>query len=118
MAYGTADAFDIVCCLDRNDTLDEVQQNKKQKVATGLLLDKLLKQDIAGSLSSRASRVLGPSSSYRVADILLHMKLVSRVLVLGYLLVSFAYYVMGCAMHKDFTLKNMIIRALLDAQMN
>ena len=40
MAFNTADAFDIVCRLDRNDTLDEVPRNKKQKVATGLLLDK------------------------------------------------------------------------------
>ena len=55
MALSTADAFDVVCRLDRNDTLDEVPQNKKQKVATGLLLDKLHKQDFAGPLSSRAS---------------------------------------------------------------
>ena len=68
----------LFCHLDRNDTLDEVPQNKKQKVATGLLLDKLHKQDFAGPLSSRASRVLGPISRYRVADILPHMKLVSR----------------------------------------
>ena len=78
MAYSTADAFDIVCRLDRNDTLDEVPQKTKQKVATGLLLDKLRKQDFAGRLSSRASKVLGPISRCRVADILPHMKLVSR----------------------------------------
>ena len=35
-------AFDVVCQLDRDDTLDEVPQSKKQKIATGLLLDKLL----------------------------------------------------------------------------
>ena len=34
MAFNTANAFDIVCRLDRNDTHDEVPQNKKQKVAT------------------------------------------------------------------------------------
>ena len=78
MAFSTADAFDMVCRLDRKGTLDEVPQNKKQKVATGLLLDKLHEQDFAGHLSSRASRVLGPISRYRVAHILLHMKLVSR----------------------------------------
>ena len=78
MAFSTADAFDIVCRLDRNGTLDEVPQNKKQKVAAGLLLDKLHKQDFAGPLSSRASKVLGTISRYRVVDILLHMKLVSR----------------------------------------
>ena len=89
MAFSTADAFDIVCRLDRNDTLDEVPQNKKQKVATGLLLDKLREEDFAGPLSSRASRVLGPISRHRVADILLHMKSVSRAsrpgLLVGFL---------------------------------
>ena len=89
MACSTANAFDIVCLLDRNGTLDEAPQHKKQKVAAGLLLDKLHKQDFAGPLSSRASRVLGPISRYRVADILLHMKLVSRAsrpgLLVGFL---------------------------------
>ena len=46
MALSTADAFDIGCRLDRDDTLDEVPQNKQQKVATGLLLDKLHKQGL------------------------------------------------------------------------
>ena len=68
----------IVCRLDRDDTLDEVPQNKKQKVATGLLLDKLYNQDFAGPLSGRASRVLGPIGRHRVADILSHMKSVPR----------------------------------------
>ena len=86
MDFSTADAFDIVCRLDRNDTLDEVQ--KKQKAAAGLLLDNLRKQDFAGPLSNRASKVLGPISRYRVADILHHMKLVSCASRLG-LLVGF-----------------------------
>ena len=77
MACSTADAFDIVSRLDRNDTLDEVPQNRKRKVATGLLLDILHRQDFAGPLSSRASRVLGPISLHRVADVLHHMKIVS-----------------------------------------
>ena len=89
MAFNTANAFDIVCRLDRNDTLGEVPLNKKSKVATGLLLDKLRKQDFAWPLSSRASRVLGPISRHRVADILLHMKSVSRAsrpgLLVGFL---------------------------------
>ena len=46
------------------------RKTKKQKIATGLLLDKLHKQDFAGPVSSRASRVLGPISRHRVADIL------------------------------------------------
>ena len=77
MACSTADAFDIVSRLNCNGNLDEVLQNKKQKVATGLLLDKLHEQDFAGPFASRASKVLGPISRHRVADILRHMKLVS-----------------------------------------
>ena len=61
MSLSTADAFDIVCRLDRNDTLDEVPQNKKQKIATRLLL--VHKQDFAGLLTSRASRVGTDQSS-------------------------------------------------------
>ena len=41
--------------VDRNDTLDDVPQNKKQKAATELLLDKLHKQDFGGPLGRRAS---------------------------------------------------------------
>ena len=78
MAFNTANAFDIISRLDRNDTLDDVPQNKKKKAATGLLLDILHKQDFAGPLTCRASRVLGPISRHRVADILPHMKIVSR----------------------------------------
>ena len=89
MAFGTANAFDIVCRLDRNDTLEEVPQIKRQKVATGPLLDQLRKQDFASPLSSRASRVLGPISRHRVADMLPHMKSVSRAsrpgLLVGFL---------------------------------
>ena len=62
---------------------------KKQKAATGLLLDKLHKQDFAGPLACRASKVLGPISRHRVADILPHMRIVSRAsrpgLLVGFL---------------------------------
>ena len=66
------------------------KQNKtKQKAATGLLLDKRHKQDFAGPLACRASKVLGPISRHRVADILPHMKIVSRAsrpgLLVGFL---------------------------------
>ena len=77
MTFHTTNASDIICRLDRDDTLDEVPQNQIQKVATSLLLDKLRAQDFAGPLSSRASRVLGPISRHRIADILHHMKRVS-----------------------------------------
>ena len=53
-------------------------RNKKQKLATGLLCDKLYEQDFAGPISVRAFKILGPISRHRIADILLHMKLVSR----------------------------------------
>ena len=68
MARSTADAFNFVRCLDRNGKLDEVPQDKKQKVATSLLRDELHRQDFAGPISLRASKVLGPISSYRVAE--------------------------------------------------
>ena len=77
MAFNTVNAFDIVRRLDRGNTLGEVTHNKKQKVATGLLLVKLHKQDFAGPLSSGVSRVLGPISRYRVGHILARMKIVS-----------------------------------------
>ena len=89
MTFHTANAFDIVCRLDRDDILDEVPQHKKQKVATGLLLDKLRAQDSAGPPSGRITRVLGPISRHRIADILPHMKIVSRAsrpgLLVGFL---------------------------------
>ena len=88
MTFHTANAFDIVYRLDRDDTLDETSQNKKQKVATNLLLGKMRSQEFAGPLSRRASRVLGPISRHRIADILPHMKRVSRAFRPG-LLVGF-----------------------------
>ena len=59
MARSTADAFNIVCRLDSHDKLHEVPQNKKQKVATSLLCDKLHKQVFAGPISLLASKVAG-----------------------------------------------------------
>ena len=35
MTFHTASAFDILCRLDRNDTLDDVPQNKNRKVPLG-----------------------------------------------------------------------------------
>ena len=63
MACSTANAFDIVCRLDRDGKLDEAPQNKKQTVATGLLRDKLYEQDFAGHISVRDSRVPGTDQS-------------------------------------------------------
>ena len=104
MAFNTADAFDIVCWLDQRDTLDEVPQNKKQKVATGLLLDQLQKQDFAGPLASSASRVLGPISRHRVSDVLPHMKIVSRASRPGLLVGLLRILFHGLCIAKKITL--------------
>ena len=118
MTFYTAHAFDIICRLDRNDTLHDVPQNKKQKAATGLLLDKLHNQDFAGPLASRASRVLGAISRHRVADILPHMIIVSRASRPG-LLVGFLRILCNVlCMHRDFTLQRAITLAVFDVQMS
>ena len=49
-----------------------------QKIATGLLRDKLYEQDIAGPIAVRASTILGPISRCRIADIVPHLKLASN----------------------------------------
>ena len=118
MARSTADALDIVCRLDRNDTLDEVPQNKEQTLATGLLLNKLHKQDFAGPLSSRASGALEPISRFRVADILPHMELVSRASRPGLLVGFLRILCNGLCTAQRFSLKSLITHAVLEAQMN
>ena len=75
-------------------------------------------QDFAGPIVSRGSRVSGPISRHRVADILPHMKMFRVLPVLDCLLVLFASYVMGFVLHGDFTLLNLITPVELDAQMN
>ena len=77
MVCSTADAFNIVCRLDRDGKLDEAPQNKKQSAGTSQLRGKFFEQDFAEPLSLRASKALGPISRYRVADIVPHLKLAS-----------------------------------------
>ena len=77
-------------------------QDKKQKVATGFLRDKLYGHDFAGTISLRASKYLGPISRYRVVDILHHMKHVSRACRPGLLLAFFAFSATGHARLKRF----------------
>ena len=110
MARSTADAFNKVCRLDRNGKLDEVSQDKKQKVATSLFCDKLHTEDFAGPISLGASKFLGPVSRYRIADTLHHMKLASRASRPGFT-IKFTSFTMGCVRHKDFTLKERNKRA-------
>ena len=94
MTFLTPNAFDI-SRLDRNDTLDEVPQTKKQKVVAGLLQNKLHKQDFGGSLASGASRVFGPISRHSVVDISLHMESVSRASHPGLLVGFFRLFCNG-----------------------
>ena len=65
------------------------RKTKNRKLPLDCFLDKLHKQDFAGPLACRASKVLGPISRHRVADILPHMKIVSRAsrpgLLVGFL---------------------------------
>ena len=46
MARGTAEAFNIVCCLGRSGKLDDSPQNKKQKAATALLRDNYMSKTL------------------------------------------------------------------------
>ena len=75
MACSTVEAFDIVHRLDHSGKLDKSRQDKKQKAATALLRDKLHEQDFAGPISLHASRIHGPVSRFRIAQILPHMNL-------------------------------------------
>ena len=77
VARSTAEAFNMVCCLDRNGKRDDSPQDKKQKAATTLLRDALYWQDFAGPISLRASKVLGLVIRFRIMEILPHMKLAS-----------------------------------------
>ena len=96
--------------------LDEASRDQKQKVATGFIRDELHAQDFAGPISLRASKVLGPNRR-RVAEILRHLKLLSRA-SLGSLLVFCASFAMGYARLKDFTLRVMNKCVGLDVRMN
>ena len=65
MAHSTVNAFDTVRHLVCGGKLNDAPKNKKQKIATGLLRDRLYEQDFAGPISVRASKILGPISRYR-----------------------------------------------------
>ena len=102
--FSTADAFDIVCRLDRDGKLNEAPQNKKTEgCLLDYFLDKLHEQDFA---------VLFPVEPRKSWDRSVVIELLtfcttwdwSRVLSRP---VVFTH---------DFTLRSMIIRAVLDAQ--
>ena len=91
MARSIAEAFNIVRCWDHTCKLDDAPQDKRRKVATALLRDKLLAHDFAGPFYQRASRILGTISRFRVAEILPHMKLASRASRPGLTVVFFTH---------------------------
>ena len=62
MARSTAEAFNTVCCLDRNGEFGDSPQDKKQKAATILFRNVSHWQDFAGPISLRASKVLTDQS--------------------------------------------------------
>ena len=78
LANSTVSAYDTVRQLDHDRKLDNAPNDKKQKIATGLLSDSLYSQDFAGPISVRVTKIFGPISRFRVADILPHMKLASN----------------------------------------
>ena len=67
MTSHTANAFDIVCQLDRNDTLDEVPQNKKQKVATGYFWTNFINKTLLLGPDLVGIHSISLAARYRVA---------------------------------------------------
>ena len=110
-------AFDLVCRLDREGKLETAPQKQKQKIATVLLCRELYTQVLAGPISARASRILGPISRHRITDILPHMKRVSCASRPG-LTAFYAFSLMDDVQFRDIIVKNRKIRAALDAQMD
>ena len=78
MARNTMEAYEIVCRLDHAGQIDDSPHGKKQKAATALLRDKIRKQDFAKQVASRVSRIFGPVSRFRIAQILPQMCHASR----------------------------------------
>ena len=115
MARSTLEAFNIVRGLDRSGKPNDSPQDKKQKAATALLRDELLMHDFVGPFSLRATRIFGPISRFRVAEILPRMKLASRASRLG---LTVGFLRMVSVLSKDFTLRERNKRADLDARTN
>ena len=77
-AHGTMETYEFVCRMDHTGKIADSPNDKKQKAATTLLCDEIQKQDFAKPAAARVSRILGPVSRIRIAQILPRMKLVSR----------------------------------------
>ena len=108
MVHNTVEAYEIVCRMDHAGKIDDSLLGKKQKAATALLRDEIRKQDFAKPIALRVSRVLGPVSRFRIAQILPQM---------SPLLVSCASSAIFVR-HTDFTLRERNKCVELDAWMN
>ena len=73
MSYGTMEAYEFVCRLDQIGKVADSPDDRKQKAATTLLRDEIQKQDFAKPVATGVSRVFGPVSRFRFAQILPHM---------------------------------------------
>ena len=110
MTFHTANAFDNVCRLDRDDILDEVPQTKSKRLTLVSFWRSCLQKTLLGSWDQSAVIVLLT---------LCHIIKESRVLrALGYLLASSASSATDYALHRDFTLRRTSILAVLDVQMH
>ena len=78
MAFGTADAFDNVCCLDRNGTLDEVPQNKSRRLLLDYFLTNSMNETLLGLFPVEPRKSWDRSVVIEFQTSCHHMKLVSR----------------------------------------
>ena len=115
MARSTAEAFNLVCCLDRNGKLDDSPQDKKQRAATTLLTITLAGFCWTDLL---VSKVLGPISRFRVVEILPHMNLLSRASRPGLTVGFLRILCNGVCTAQRFHTEEGNKRVELDVQMN
>ena len=78
MAHNTTEAYEIVCRLDHTGKINDSPHGTKQKAATALLRDEIRKQDFAKPVASHVSKIFGPVSRFRIAQILPQMCHASR----------------------------------------
>ena len=92
MAFNTMEAYEYVRPIDRIGKIADSPNHKAQKTATTLLRDTIKKRDFAVLIAARVSRILGPISSHRVAQILPMFPKLRVPLVLEWQLASFGCY--------------------------
>ena len=78
MADSTMEAYESVWRMDHIGKIADSPNDKKRKAARTLLRDEIPKRDFAKLAAARVSRILGPVSRFRIAQILPQMCHVSR----------------------------------------